>query len=75
MFLGVIAGRMSVDHSRVFAVGDTTGDVPMLNAASQGYFVGRVLVDGLNAEVRHVPDGSLKTIAADILGRLGKVVV
>lgn len=50
MFLGGIAGRMSVDHSRVFAFGDTTGDVPMLNAAS------------------------LKTIAADILGQLGKVV-
>lgn len=71
-FLGSMAARAGLQNSSVFAVGDTSGDVPMLNAAGQGYFVGRVFADGLNPVVRHIQGGSLSVIAADILERMRK---
>ena len=71
-FLRSMAARAGLQNSSVFAVGDTSGDVPMLNAAGQGYFVGRVYAEGLNPEVRHAHGGGLNVIAADILERMRK---
>lgn len=69
-WLRELASILAVPFERTAAVGDTTGDLPMLQAAALRFFVGSRLPSGLDCI--HVPDGNLEDIASNILTRWGR---
>jgi HAD superfamily phosphoserine phosphatase-like hydrolase len=56
-----------LSRREVAAVGDSAGDVALLNAAGLPVFVGRNLVGGLPDRVKHMPDADLRDVARLIL--------
>lgn len=67
-WLAQCAAELELPPARVAAVGDSAGDVAMLNWAGTGYFVGSV-PPNLPAHVRHWPGADIAAIAHDILAR------
>lgn len=61
--------RLSVPARRLAAVGDSMGDLDILQNAAHRVFVGDSLPSGL-AEVYHAPRADLLTVAQWILQRL-----
>jgi len=53
----------------VAAVGDSLGDVPLLNSVGLPIFVGKTLLKGLPAETVHLPDADIRDVAQLILNR------
>ena len=65
-FLRRLVERHHLQRMRTHAVGDSTGDLPMLRAAGNGYFVGRIApppIEGL----RHCPEANIHAIAQEIV--------
>ena len=54
---------------RVAAVGDSAGDLDMLQAVGHPYWVGSDLPEGLT--VSRYPDGNIERIAKDIVAAVG----
>lgn len=67
-WLARCAAELGLLPAQVAAVGDSAGDVAMLNWAGTGYFVGAAQMD-LPAQVRHWPGADISAIARDILAR------
>lgn len=61
--------RLSIPAGRLAAVGDSTGDLDILQIAAHRVFVGASLPSGL-VEVYHAPGADLLTVAQWILQRL-----
>ena len=66
-----LRARLGIPAERVAAVGDSSGDVPLLQAAHHAYFVGKDLPATLGGHATHLPAGDLREIASHILSRLG----
>jgi hypothetical protein len=66
-WLRELASVLAVPPERTAAVGDSTGDLQMLQAAALRFFVGSRLPLGLTCI--HVPDGNIEDIANTILTR------
>jgi len=65
-WLRSLLARLRIDHDALVAVGDSYGDIPMLQLARRGFFVGRILP----AELRHVthwPDADIEAIVENLL--------
>lgn len=69
-WVATLAGRLGCDLREVAAVGDSSGDVPMLRVVGAPFFVGRQLPESLGAVV-HRPDGDIGWIARRI-GEVGE---
>lgn len=66
-WLRELASVLAVPSERTAAVGDSAGDLQMLQAAALRFFVGSRLPPGLTCI--HVPDGNIEDIANTILTR------
>lgn len=64
-FLQRTAAKHEIPADRVYAVGDSGGDVPMLKAAAHGFFLGDS--DPQIPGVTHLSEASIDTIARHIL--------
>jgi phosphoserine phosphatase len=62
----LLAG-LALDPSDLVAVGDSTGDLPMLRLAGKGYYVGATLPIPMD-HVHHWPDANIEEIVTDMLG-------
>lgn len=65
-WLRALLEQLQINHTALVAVGDSYGDVPMLQLAPRGFFVGHELP----AELRHVnhwPNGDIGAIVEDVL--------
>jgi phosphoserine phosphatase len=60
-----LAATLELDLSQVAAVGDSRGDIPMLESAGLAFFVGDTTPLGLNA--RHHPRADIAAIACSIV--------
>lgn len=65
-WVAALASRLGCDLRAVAAVGDSSGDVPMLRLVGAPFFVGRQLPEGLAAAV-HRPAGDIGWIAHRIV--------
>lgn len=65
-FLQRVVAQYEVPAERVYAVGDSGGDLPMMEVAGKGFYLGHSdpQVDG----VVHLPDAGIDTVADRILG-------
>lgn len=66
-FVKKIADTLGVGMAQVAAVGDSSGDVPMLRAVGHSAFVGTNPPDGFTAYI-HVPDGDILRIVRELVG-------
>ncbi len=66
------AGQLGLQPVEIAAVGDSSGDMQMLEYAGLGYFVGETQC-GLPAHVKHWPAADIREIAREILELSGKV--
>jgi HAD superfamily phosphoserine phosphatase-like hydrolase len=65
-WLRLLLATLQIDRTALVAVGDSHGDIPMLQLAGRSYFVG----DGLPPELayaNHWPDADIAAIVADVL--------
>jgi len=69
-WLSGLAAGLGTPMDRVAAVGDSGGDLDMLQAVGHPYWVGHDLPAGLSAS--HHPDGDIERIAQDIVAALGE---
>lgn len=65
-YLQTLLAELNLERGSLAAVGDSHGDIPMLQFASRGYFVGNHLPAELQS-VRHWPDADISEIVADML--------
>lgn len=65
-YLQSLLAELNLERESLAAVGDSHGDIPMLQFASRGYFVGNHLPEELRS-VRHWPDADISEIVADML--------
>lgn len=66
-WLSALARRLGITLDQTAAVGDSSGDIPMLSVAGHGFYVGERVPKGLEG-VRHYPCGDMLAIARDTLG-------
>ncbi len=64
-WLGELMTRLDLVPGQVAAIGDSWGDIAMLEQVDHRFFVGARLPDGLNAI--HLPDGDIHEIAQRIV--------
>ena len=62
------AAELGLRPAEIVAIGDSAGDLPMLQFAGQGYYVGRNAPD-LPSHVKHWPAADIADIVRDLLGR------
>ncbi|BCH68472.1 hypothetical protein RvVAT039_pl13050 (plasmid) [Agrobacterium vitis] len=70
-WLRTLLARLQIDQDALTAVGDSYGDIPMLQFARRGYFVGH----DLPAEICHVthwPDANIEAIVDDVLQSMSR---
>jgi phosphoserine phosphatase len=65
-FMKQLALKRGIPMSRVAAVGDSSGDYPMLTAACHGIFVGTE--EPALPDVAHMPNAAIDQIAEYVLG-------
>jgi phosphoserine phosphatase len=65
-WLNELVFRNDVSPTRVAAVGDSRGDIEMLQAANLSFFVGRNELPGLDSAT-HLPEADLRAVSAQIL--------
>jgi phosphoserine phosphatase len=70
VWLRELAVKLGVPMERVAAVGDSSGDIEMLQAVGHPYWVGHDLPAGLRAS--HHPNGDIERIAQDIVATAGR---
>lgn len=66
-----LRSRLGIPAEKVAAVGDSSGDIPLLIAAKHAYFVGREPPEALRDHAIHMPDGNIRDIAVRILATFG----
>ena len=62
-----LAGKLGVDVADVTAVGDSSGDIPMLLSVGHRYWVGQTVPPELAGNVRHEPAGDIHVVARRIV--------
>lgn len=65
-WLEALLKKLELERHSLVAVGDSHGDIPMLQLARRGYFVGSDLPQEL-PHVHHWPDADISAIVADVL--------
>lgn len=65
-YLEALLSALGLSPKALAAVGDSWGDIPMLNLASKSYFVGYDLPSELR-HTAHWPDGNIDHIVSNIL--------
>lgn len=58
--------QLQIDQDALVAVGDSYGDIPMLQLAKRGFFVGHNLPSELS-HVNHWPDANIDAVVEDVL--------
>lgn len=66
-WLAELLEASGLNSSDLVAVGDSAGDLPMLEMAGAGYFVGAAAPD-LPAHVRHWPDADIAELSRTLIG-------
>jgi HAD superfamily phosphoserine phosphatase-like hydrolase len=67
-----LANALGIPAERTAAVGDSAGDVFMLQSVGHPFFVGQRLPDRLELDrVTHLPDADMLTVARLIIDRMG----
>ncbi len=69
IYLNSLLAELKLSHGSLAAVGDSHGDIPMLNLASRSYFVGETRPQEL-LHAEHWPDAGIDDIVEDMLARL-----
>jgi len=64
-FLGRLMRQLQIPAERVAAIGDSSGDIPMLELAGLRFFIGKIRPEIPDA--LHVPGADIRTIADKIL--------
>jgi phosphoserine phosphatase len=54
-----MAGKLGVDMKDVAAMGDSSGDIPMLLSVGHRYWVGQTIPPQLEGKVIHDPSGDV----------------
>ena len=67
----VLADRLGVNMRDVAAVGDSSGDIPMLLSVGHRYWVGQTIPPELDREVVHEPGGDMRSVAESIVRAVG----
>ena len=67
IWLTGLAGRLGIDPQDVSAVGDSSGDVPMLLSIGHRYWVGQTVPPELDGQVTHEAGGNIGLIAQHIV--------
>ena len=67
LWLGKLAQDLGVEMCEVAAVGDSSGDIAMLNAVGHSFWVGESVPHELTGRVIHQPDGDISEIAREIV--------
>ena len=62
-----LAGRLGIDPQDVAAVGDSSGDAPMILSVGHRYWVGQTVPPELDGQVTHFPGGDIRLIAEHIV--------
>ncbi|MFK3781408.1 HAD family hydrolase [Agrobacterium sp. NPDC089420] len=71
IWLQTLMAELQIDRDSLVAVGDSHGDIPMLQLAKRSYFVGAVLPPELR-HVNHWPDADIEAIVNDALQHLSR---
>ena len=71
LWLTGLADELGVDMKDVAAVGDSSGDRPMLLSVRHRYWVGRTTPTELDREVIHEPGGDIAWLAHKIVRAVG----
>ncbi|WP_428429558.1 HAD family hydrolase [Pararhizobium sp.] len=66
IYLNSLLAELKLTRESLAAVGDSYGDIPMLNGASRSYFVGEVRPQEL-LHAAHWPDANIADIVEDML--------
>lgn len=69
IYLNSLLAELKLEQEALAAVGDSHGDIPMLNLASRSYFVGKVPPQEL-LHAEHWPDADIDEIVLDMLARV-----
>ena len=67
-----MADRLGVNMKDVAAVGDSSGDIPMLLSVGHRYWVGQTIPPELDREVVHEPGGDMRSVAHQTVKALGR---
>ncbi|WP_068956186.1 HAD family hydrolase [Pararhizobium polonicum] len=68
IYLNSLLAELKLEQGALAAVGDSHGDIPMLNLASRSYFVGKALPQEL-LHAEHWPHADIEEIVLDMLAR------
>ncbi len=71
LWLRGLADRLGVNMRDVAAVGDSSGDIPMLLSVGHRYWVGQTIPPELDREVVHEPGGDMRSVAESIVRAVG----
>ncbi len=71
LWLTRLADRLGVNMRDVAAVGDSSGDIPMLLSVGHRYWVGQTIPPELDREVVHEPGGDIHVVAESIVRAVG----
>jgi len=66
-WLETLARRLAVPISQVAAVGDSAGDIVMLNMVGRPYFVGPTLLETLRGRAEHCPGAGIDDLARRVV--------
>ena len=66
-WLTELAGWLGVDMEDVAAVGDSTGDIPMLHSVGHRYWAGQTTPPQLDRKVIYEPTGDIRLVAQSIV--------
>lgn len=67
LWLAGLADRLGVEMNEVAAVGDSSGDIPMLLSVGHRYWVGQATPRQLNGKVIHEPTGDVRLVSHRIV--------
>ena len=70
LWLTRLSDNLGVDMRDVAAVGDSSGDIPMLLSVGHRYWVGQTIPPELDREVIHEPGGDMRLVAHQIVRAL-----
>jgi HAD superfamily phosphoserine phosphatase-like hydrolase len=65
-WLTALLGELDVSSDALVAVGDSSGDLPMLKFAGRGYFVGSKMPEAF-PHLLHYPDADINSLVDDML--------
>jgi HAD superfamily phosphoserine phosphatase-like hydrolase len=65
-WLTTLMTSLRISPKSLVAVGDSSGDIPMLKLAHRGYFIGETMPEAM-PHVAHLPGANIQSIVNDIL--------